>query len=64
MQLEDVKTLKSNYITIGKEVDDAYISEIKESMEIKIPDDFKAVYIPIHKDAVVAMHICEMTAYF
>ena len=45
----DVKVAESNYIEIGKEVDDAYIKAVKEqSMNIGIPKDFKVVYTPIH----------------
>ncbi len=45
----DVKYAEPDYIEIGKEVDDAYISAIKEqSMNIEIPENFKVVYTPIH----------------
>ncbi len=45
----DVSTPMYNYITIGKEIDDAYINAVKEqSMNINIPKGFKAVYTPIH----------------
>ena len=38
-----------DYISIGKDVDEAYIAAVKaESMNISIPDDFKVVYTPIH----------------
>lgn len=38
-----------DFISIGKEVDEAYISAVKgESLNVQIPDDFKVVYTPIH----------------
>lgn len=38
-----------DYISIGKDVDEAYIAAVKaESMNISISDDFKVVYTPIH----------------
>lgn len=38
-----------DYISIGEDVDRAYIDAIKEqSLGIKIPEDFKVVYTPIH----------------
>ena len=38
-----------HYITIGEDVDKAYIDAVKEqSLNIAIPDDFKVVYTPIH----------------
>lgn len=38
-----------DYISIGKDIDEAYIAAVKaESMDISIPDDFKVVYTPIH----------------
>ena len=37
------------YITIGEDVDKAYIDAVKaQSLGIAIPDDFKVVYTPIH----------------
>ena len=42
-------TENPDYISIGEDVDRAYIDAIKEqSLGIKIPDDFKVVYTPIH----------------
>lgn len=47
---EDVKTCENpNVISIGEDVDSAYISAIKEqSLGTSIPDDFKVVYTPLH----------------
>ncbi len=47
---EGVKiTENPDYISIGEDVDKAYIDAIKEqSLGIKIPEDFKVVYTPIH----------------
>lgn len=47
---EGVKiTEDPDYISIGEDVDRAYIDAIKEqSLGIKIPEDFKVVYTPIH----------------
>ena len=47
---DGVKTCDTpNFISIGKDVDEAYIAAVKaESMNISIPDDFKVVYTPIH----------------
>ncbi len=47
---EGVKiTENPDYISIGEDVDRAYIDAIKEqSLGIKIPEDFKVVYTPIH----------------
>lgn len=37
------------YITIGEDVDKAYIDAVKaQSLNIAIPEDFKVVYTPIH----------------
>ena len=45
----EVKVAEPDYIEIGKELDDAYITAIKEqSMQVTIPDTFKVVYTPIH----------------
>ncbi len=42
-------TENPHYISIGEDVDRAYIDAIKEqSLGIKIPEDFKVVYTPIH----------------
>ncbi len=42
-------TENPNYISIGEDVDRAYIDAIKEqSLGIEIPEDFKVVYTPIH----------------
>ncbi len=42
-------TENPDYISIGEDVDRAYIDAIKEqSLGIKIPEDFKVVYTPIH----------------
>ena len=39
---------------IGKEVDDAYIRAVhKQSFGIKIPDDFKVIYTPLHGSGMV-----------
>ena len=47
---DDIKTEeKEPIITIGKEVDNAYIKSVKgESMGVKIPEDFKVLYTPLH----------------
>ncbi len=47
---EDIKISDTpDYISIGEDVDKAYINAVKEqSLGIKIPDDFKVVYTPIH----------------
>ena len=47
---EGVKITETpDYISIGEEVDRAYIDAIKEqSLGIEIPEDFKVVYTPIH----------------
>lgn len=47
---EDIKiTENPDYISIGEDVDKAYISAVKEqSLGIKIPEDFKVVYTPLH----------------
>ena len=40
---------KPAFVSIGKEVDDAYIAAVKEqSMGVEIPDGFKVIYTPIH----------------
>lgn len=46
----DIKiTENPDYISIGEDVDRAYIDAVKEqSLDIKIPEDFKVVYTPIH----------------
>lgn len=42
-------TENPDYISIGEDIDRAYIDAIKEqSLGIKIPEDFKVVYTPIH----------------
>ena len=47
---EDIKIDENpQYISIGEDVDKAYIDAVKEqSLGIKIPEDFKVVYTPIH----------------
>lgn len=47
---DDVKVSENpNYISIGEEIDNAYIAAVKsESMDISVPADFKVVYTPIH----------------
>ena len=47
---EDIKISDTpDYISIGEDVDKAYINVVKEqSLGIKIPDDFKVVYTPLH----------------
>ncbi len=47
---EDIKiTDAPDYISIGEDVDKAYIDAVKEqSLGVKIPEDFKVVYTPIH----------------
>ncbi len=47
---DDIKISEApEYIAIGEEVDKAYIEAVKEqSLGIKIPEDFKVVYTPIH----------------
>lgn len=38
-----------NILTIGKQVDDAYIEVVKQqSLGTKIPEDFKVLYTPLH----------------
>lgn len=40
---------KPSFVSIGSEVDDAYIAAVKEqSMGVEIPDGFKVIYTPIH----------------
>ncbi len=44
-----VKCADADYIEISKEIDDAYVKAVKlQSMSIDIPQDFKAVYTPLH----------------
>ena len=47
---EDIKISDTpDYISIGEDVDKAYINVVKEqSLGIEIPEDFKVVYTPIH----------------
>lgn len=47
---EDIKIDENpQYISIGEEVDRAYIDAVKaQSLDIAIPEDFKVVYTPIH----------------
>ena len=47
---DDIKICENpDYISIGEDVDCEYINAVKEqSLGIDIPDDFKAVYTPIH----------------
>ena len=47
---DDVKASgKPSFVSIGSEVDDAYIAAVKEqSMGVEIPDGFKVIYTPIH----------------
>ena len=47
---KDVKTSDNpDYISIGDKIDNEYIKAVKaESSGVKIPDDFKVVYTPIH----------------
>ncbi len=47
---DDIKISENpEYISIGEDVDKAYIKAVREqSLGIKIPDDFKVVYTPIH----------------
>ena len=47
---DDIKISENpQYISIGEDVDKAYIDAVKEqSLGIEIPDDFKVVYTPIH----------------
>ena len=47
---DDIKICESpDYISIGEDVDCEYINAVKEqSLGIDFPDDFKAVYTPIH----------------
>ncbi|MBQ3022032.1 MAG: phospho-sugar mutase [Clostridia bacterium] len=47
---EDIKmTQTPDYISIGEDLDRAYIDAVKEqSLGIKIPEDFKVVYTPLH----------------
>ncbi len=47
---EDIKiTENPDYISIGEDVDKAYIDAVKEqSLGIKIPEDFRLVYTPLH----------------
>lgn len=46
----DVKLCEqSQYISVGAEIDDAYITAVKkQSLGTKIPSDFKIVYTPLH----------------
>lgn len=46
----DIKiTENPQYISIGEDVDRAYIDAVKEqSLGVSIPDDFKVVYTPLH----------------
>lgn len=45
----DIKISDDKPIMIGEDVDEAYIKAVKEqSYGIKIPDDFKVIYTPIH----------------
>ncbi|MBE7055091.1 MAG: phospho-sugar mutase [Ruminococcaceae bacterium] len=46
----DIKiTEDPQYISIGEDVDRAYIDAVKEqSLGVKIPEDFKVVYTPLH----------------
>ena len=46
----DIKiTENPDYISIGEDVDKAYIDAVKEqSLGISIPEDFKVVYTPLH----------------
>ena len=42
-------TDEPTYISIGSEIDDAYIAAVKEqSLGIDIPEDFKVIYTPLH----------------
>ena len=47
---DDIKICEEpEYISIGEDVDKAYIDAVKaQSLDIKIPEDFKVVYTPIH----------------
>jgi phosphoglucomutase len=47
---EDIKICEDpQYISIGEDVDRAYIDAVKaQSLNIKIPEDFKVVYTPLH----------------
>ena len=47
---EDIKICEDpQYISIDEDVDKAYIDAVKaQSLDIKIPEDFKVVYTPIH----------------
>ena len=47
---DDIKISESpDYISLGEELDKAYIAAVKgQSLGIKIPEDFKVVYTPIH----------------
>ena len=47
---EDIKiTQNPDYIEISEDVDKAYIDAVKkQSLGIKIPEDFKVVYTPLH----------------
>ena len=47
---DDIKICEEpEYISIGEDVDRAYIDAVKaQSLDIKIPEDFKVVYTPIH----------------
>lgn len=47
---DDIKISENpDYISIGEDVDRAYIDAVKaQSLNIKIPEDFKVVYTPIH----------------
>ena len=47
---EDVAyTDTPSYVSVGSEIDDAYIAAVKaQSMGIDIPEDFKVIYTPLH----------------
>lgn len=47
---EDIKICEDpQYLSIGEDVDRAYIDAVKaQSLNIKIPEDFKVVYTPLH----------------
>lgn len=43
------KTDNPDFISVGSEIDDAYVKAVKnESMGIAVPDGFKVVYTPLH----------------
>lgn len=46
----DIKTMENpNPVVIGQDVDRAYLDAVeKQAFGVKIPDDFKVVYTPIH----------------